>query len=73
MMTDAEPEFECEFDVAPLYHIELRDGVAWVVGNGVELEMDSVEEAWQFVEHLLDDRVDALNDYLMDILDLEQT
>jgi hypothetical protein len=62
----SEPEFEFSFDCRPPYRIEERnDGSIWVEGDGVLLEMDSVEQAQAFIEHLLEDRDEALTEYLI--------
>jgi hypothetical protein len=66
-MTDQHSDdFEFAFDVSPPYRIEERnDGSIWVEGDGVLLEMDSVEQAQAFIEHLLEDRDEALTEYLI--------
>jgi hypothetical protein len=62
----SEPEFKFSFDCHPPYRIEERnDDSIWVEGDGVLLEMDSVEHAQAFIEHLLEDRDEALTEYLI--------
>jgi len=60
------PNYEFSFDCHTPYHIEERnDSSIWVEGDGLSLGMDSVEQAQAFIEHLLEDRDEALTEYLI--------
>jgi hypothetical protein len=57
--------------VSPPYHIEKgSDGSIWVEGDGLSLELDSMEQAQAFIRRLSVDHDQALTDYLMG--DLEE-
>ncbi len=69
-MTDQHSDdVEWGFDVSPPYHIENSDGSIWVEGDGLSLEMDSMEQAQAFIKRLIVDHDEALTDYLMDNLE----
>jgi len=55
--------------VSPPYHIENSDGSICVEGDGLSLEMDSMEQAQAFIKRLIVDHDEALTDYLMDNLE----
>ncbi len=70
-MTDQRSDdLNWRIDVSPPYHIEkCNDGSIWVEGDGLSLEMDSMEQAQAFIKRLIVDHDEALTDYLMDNLE----
>ena len=58
-------DYEVRFDVQEPYHIEVRrDGSVWVEGDGLSVEMDSMQDAVEFVTELKKDPDRAIQEYL---------